>query len=190
MTTLQADAYQIERATGRCAATGRELRPGQRIVTALIDDGRTLRRADFTEHAWQHGTRPMHVFGFWVGAVPEPNAKPRVFVDDEVLMNLLRRLEDADQPDRLAFRFVLALILMRKKLLRYDRTERRPVEADDQAGPAEAQWWILTPKADLSKGPLGKWKQDETIAVLDPHLDDEQIRNVTEQLGQILHAEL
>jgi len=91
------------------------------------------------------------------------------------------------------------LILMRKKLLRYDRTERRPVPAgvaasaaaeSDSPAPTEADWWLLTPKLDLSKGPLGKWNEAETIAVMDPHLDDEQIRQVSEQIGEILNAEL
>ena len=38
---------------------------------------------------------------------------------------LVQQDADADAPDRLAFRFVLALILMRKKMVRYDRTELR-----------------------------------------------------------------
>ena len=105
-------------------------------------------------------------------------------------MNLLRRLADADQPQRIAFRFVLMLILMRKKLLRYDRTEHRPIDdGTDASQPPTAEWWIVTPKADLSKGPLGKWS-DETIEVLDPGLDDDQIKQVTDQLGEVLNAEL
>jgi hypothetical protein len=190
MTTLQSQTYELDRASNCCVATGQPLVPGQQMVTVLIDDGQTLRRADYSMHAWQHGSRPPHVFGLWISTVPEPNTKPRMFVDDEVLMNLLRRLEDADQPDRLAFRFVLMLILMRKKLLRYDKTEKRPNEQPAEGEPAEQEWWLLTPKLDLSKGPLGKWNDEEAIAVLDPQLGEEQIRQVTDQLGQILHAEL
>lgn len=185
MSTLQSNPYEIQRNSGRCAATGRELIPGEQYVAALIDDGQTLTRMDFSREAWDRGPRPEHVFGFWMGIVPEVHARPRVFVDDEVLMSLLTRLEDAQQPDRLAFRFVLMLILMRKKLLRYDRTDRRP----GPDGHGEQEWWILTPKLDLTKGPLGKWA-DHTLSVLDPRLNDDQIRAVTEQLGQILNAEL
>jgi hypothetical protein len=190
MSTFQSTGYDIERASNRCAATGRELKPGDPFVTALIDDGQNLLRADYCLDAWQDGNRPDRLFSFWHSVVPQPDARRKLFVDDEVLMNLLHRLEDADQPDRIAFRFVLMLILMRKKLLRYDRTEKRPVDHPAHDPTEQAEWWILTPKLDLAKGPLGKWNQSQSIAVLDPRLDDERIRQVTEQLGQILHAEL
>ena len=66
------------------------------------------------------------LFSHWESTVPQPNEKKKIFVDDAVLMNLLVRLADTDQPQRLAFRFVLALILMRKKLLRYEGAQKRP----------------------------------------------------------------
>lgn len=186
MSSFQSPPYQIDRPSGQCAATGRTLEPGETFVAALVEDeSGGLRRLDFSVEAWEAGPPPHTCFGVWRTTVPEPTRKRKPFVDDEVLMNLLRRLEDADQRQRLAFRFVLMLILMRKKLLRYDRTQREP-------GPdgGEREWWVLTPKADLSKGPLGKWSDSETIRVLDPHLDEAAIGEVTEQLGEILNAEL
>jgi len=186
MSSFQSSGYQIERPSGQCAATGRTLEPGETFVATLVEDEQGgLCRRDYSLEAWDRGEQPNECFGFWRTTVPEPTQKRKPFVDDEVLMNLLRRLEDAEEPQRVAFRFVLMLILMRKKLLRYDRTEREPRE-----GGGEREWWVLTPKADLSKGPLGKWSDSETIRVLDPHLDEAGIEQVTEQLGEILNAEL
>ncbi|NBB82736.1 MAG: hypothetical protein GVY28_04955 [Alphaproteobacteria bacterium] len=186
MSSFQSSGYQIERPSGQCAATGRTLEPGQAFIAVLVEDEHGgLCRLDYSPEAWEGGERPSQCFGFWKTTVPQPQARRKPFVDDQVLMNLLGRLEEADEPQRLAFRFVLMLILMRKKLLRYDRTERQPL---DDGG--EREWWVLTPKADLSKGPLGRWSDRQTIRVLDPQLDEAGIEQVTEQLGEILNAEL
>jgi len=185
MTQFNAPAYDVQRPTGRCAVTGRDLVPGEPYIAMLVEEGQALRRVDVGLEAWQATQRPENLFCFWKTVAPEPNAKKKVFVDDEVLMNLLERLADADQPQRVAFRFVLALILMRKKLLRYDRTDKRPA-----ADGSDQEYWVMTPKLDLSKGPLGRWDEGRSFEVLDPHLDEEGVRAVTDQLSEILQAEL
>jgi hypothetical protein len=187
MNQFNAPSYEIQKPTGQCAVTGRALAPREPYMALLVEEGDALRRVDVSAEAWETGRRPDNIFCYWKAVAPEPHARKKVFVDDEVLMNLLERLADADQPQRLAFRFVLTLILMRKKLLRYDRTDRRPTARAD--APLQ-DWWIVTPKADLSKGPLGRWDDTRTFQVLDPHLDEEGIRAVTDQLSEILQAEL
>ena len=187
MSQFNAPAYDVEKPTGRCAFTGRTLEPNETYIATLVEDGDDFRRMDVSDEAWTEGKRPDHLFCDWKAVVPEPTAKKKLFVDDEVLMNLLQRLADADQPQRLAFRFVLALIMMRKKLLRYDGVNRRPADDDPND---HTDWWMLTPKLDLSKGPLGKWDDKSKLEVFDPHLDEEGIRSVTDQLSDILQAEL
>jgi hypothetical protein len=165
-----------------------------------------LKRLDVSMTAWDQGSRPDHLFSYWKTIVPTPNEKKQMFVDNDVLLNLLRRLADADQAQRLAFRFVLALILMRKKMLRYDKTEQREavitetikeegdngedVNEKQETKQVEQEWWVMTPKLNPAKGPLGKWKDDEIIEVMNPQLDEQQIFEVTEQLNEILNAEL
>lgn len=201
MTQFNAPAYEIERPTGRCALTGRELAPGDPYMATLVEldeqerSQKTaaaalgLKRLDVAWEPWQQGKRPDRLFGYWKTTVAEPNKARKLFVDDEILMNLFRRLADDERSQRIAFRFVLGLILMRKKCLRYDGTARRSVTRD--AGEPEAQdWWQVTPKLDLSKGPLGRWNEGDRLEMLDPHLDDEQIELVAEQLSEVLEAEL
>jgi len=189
MSQFNVPAYDVEKPTGRCALTGDAIEPGETFVATLVEDGDDLQRVDVSVEAWQSGKRPEHLFSDWRTVQPEAEVKKKLFVDDAVLMNLLQRLADAEQPQRIAFRFVLMLILMRKKLLRYDGTDRRDREGGED-GPGEQEWWRVTPKLDLSKGPLGKWDNDTRIEVLDPHLDEAGIREVTDQLQQILQAEL
>ena len=214
MSQFNASSYEIPKTSGVCASTGRELAPGEPYYAVLVEwpvdplpkeeepkenvaskdkavealRAFGLCRLDVSIEAWDGGFRPEGLFGYWKSTVPEPTTKKKLFVDDAILMNLLERLADATEPDRLAFRYVLALILMRKKLLRYDGNDIRQIDVDGQS--IEQTWWKLTPKLDLSKGPLGKWHPDVTLEVLDPKLDESRIEQVMQQLGEVLEAEL
>ena len=193
--------YDVERPTGTCAFTGHKLDPGKKYMATLveIDDpeessdkksgaaGLGMKRLDVSIKTWQQGTRPDNLFCYWLTIMPEPNQRKKIFVDDAVLLNLFERLADSEQEQRLAFRFVLALILMRKRLLRYDGTEQRSLEGKT---PKVQEWWQVTPKVDPSKGPLGRWDNQNSMQVLNPQLDESQIQQVTEQIGEILEAEL
>lgn len=199
MTQFNAPTYDIQRPTGKCAFSGRTLEPGEPYIATLIEldeaeiaaqasktpaanaaastsENKSIgfRRLDVSAEAWQQGQRPERVFSFWRSVVQPPNAKRKVFVDDQVLLDLLRRLGEDDRPGRQAFRFVLALVLMRKKLLRFDGQETR-----NGADGKTEEWWTLTPKG-----------QDEPLTVLNAQLDEQQIQSVTEQLGEILEAEI
>ncbi len=209
MSQFNASNYEVARATGVCESTGRTLEPGETCYAALVEipedqierdaEGKPkgeqalgMRRVDVCEAAWTTGYRPAGLFSYWKTTVPEPNQKKKLFVDDAVLMNLLVRLADATEPQRLAFRYVLALILMRKKLLRYDGTQTRTMELQTEAGPQtiEQAWWKLTPKLDVTKGHFGKWNEDAPIELLDPKLDEEAVTQVAGQLTDIFEAEL
>ena len=189
--------YDVQKPSGVCVATGRALEPEEVCYSVLVDipveereadDAVGMKRVDVSEGAWGQGFRPPGLFSFWKTVVPDPQAKKKMFVDDAVLMNLLRRLEGTQEPQRQAFRYVVALILMRKKLVRYDGVEREEITGESDV-PAR-EWWMLTPKVDVSKGHFGKWNEDEVLRVLDPKLDEVGIEQVTRQLGEVLEAEL
>ncbi len=208
MTQFNTPAYDIERPTGTCAVTGRHLEPGEHYMAMLIEvdapDGSTgkatasggfgLKRLDVSMHAWEQGHRPQELFCFWRSTVPEPGRKKRLFVDDAVLMNLLDRLADTDKPQRLAFRFVLALILMRKKLLRYDRTEHRPGPGHhrvagalgiDQAAGVDLGGHGLRLFHDPAHELLGL----ELVRILEPPLEVERRDQAVAEDGQpVLHG--
>ncbi|MEM9252618.1 MAG: hypothetical protein AAGB29_09750 [Planctomycetota bacterium] len=195
MSRAQTTNYEIDKPTLVCGRTGRELAPGETYVATLVELSEAeleamspkerahhalgLKRVDVSTEAWDGKATHDDVFCWWKTRVPEAGeAKRKLLVDDAALMVLLERLADAESEERLAFRFVLALILLRKKLLRHDRTDRR----DDGA------WWVFTPKADVSKGILGRWSDKRVIEVRDAQLDEAAIEAVTEQLGEVLEG--
>jgi hypothetical protein len=201
MSQLQ-NTYDIQRPTGVCAATGRELVPGETVYAALVDPPAEDRseeqrkandkgelpmlRIDVSADAWEDNDfRPPYLFGFWRTEVPEPNEKKKLLVGDAAIQELMLSMEDASKDKQLAFRYVLTLILLRKKLLRHDGIDRR----EQEDGPVQ-DYWQFTPKLDIAKGHFGKWNEENKFEVLDPHITEDEIAGVTEQLGQVLELDL
>ena len=101
--------------------------------------------------------------------MPVKEKKKQLLVDNAVLTNFFLRLADDEDPSRIRFRFVLALILMRKRLLRYDSSEVR----DGQ------EYWRLTTRSDQIPH-----------EVVNPRLTDDQIEDVSRQISAILHGDM
>jgi hypothetical protein len=110
--------YQIQASTRRCALSGREIKPGERFYSVLLDEGDTFVRQDYSLEAW-HGP-PEKTFSFWQGRLPACGAPKRPPIDDELLLDCFARLEGEPEPGKQAFRYVLALLLVRRKRLRME----------------------------------------------------------------------
>jgi hypothetical protein len=128
------------------------------------------------------GTGPLTMFSFWKTTVPTPQHKKKLLVDDSVLVDVFGRMEGRTEPQEIRFRFVLALILMRKRLLKYEGME----EAEQQNGgktPQEGgkapEIWRMVPRG-----------QEKPVHVVNPHLTAEQITEVSQQLSAILAEEV
>lgn len=165
-------SWDIGRSTGRCAASGTPLEPGTPCVAALVeredDPNAPLARLDFSDAGWASGPRPKGVLAFWRTHVPRGDEKRRGFVDDQTLLDLFERLGGDERPHRVQFRFVLMLLLVRKRLLRVAGTE--------SSGGAET-WHVL---------PRGAAEGEPPAAVVNPKLDEAAMKEVTDQLGEVL----
>lgn len=166
-------SWDIGRFTGRCAVTGAPLEPGTPCIVALVEredesGGTPIVRVDFSEAGWNGGERPKGVIAFWKSVVAAPNEKRRGFVDDQTLLDLFERLGGDERPHRVRFRFVLMLLLVRKKLLR--------VMGTSTEGGVE-RWNVL---------PKGAAEGEEPSGVVNPKLDDAAMKEITEQLGEVL----
>jgi hypothetical protein len=115
--------YQIQASSRRCAATGRELQPGERFFSVLLEEGGRLVRKDYGADAWPGP--PAGAFSFWAGKVPPAETRRRLTVDDELLLDCFQRLEEQTEPNHVRFRYVVSLLLMRRRRLRFEeaRTE-------------------------------------------------------------------
>jgi hypothetical protein len=168
-TTATGSPYAVARAAGKCAATGRTIEPGERFMALLRETPLGMERVDYALDAWPDVDK-QNVLAFWQTTMLPPGAETKkLFVDDEVLCTLFERLSDAAEPNKVSFRFVLGLILMRKRLLVYEGSETRN----------GVDCWVVRFKG-----------RDEKLPLANPHLDDEQVRNVSTQLGDIINEEL
>ena len=159
--------WEVEPAAGRCAVTGRRLEEGEEFYSALFEDGEGFRRCDYSLDSWNGP--PEGSYCHFKSRVPIKQKRKKLLVDNEILVNFFLRLGDETEPARLQFRFVLALILMRKRLLRY--------EGSAVEGGVEVWRMVLT--ADRSEH-----------RVANPRLTDEQIEGVSSQLSAILHGDM
>jgi hypothetical protein len=163
----QGSGYEVGRPLGKCAITGEAVQPGAKFMAALRETPGGFERLDISLAAWPQFDRK-NVIGFWQATMPAHEQKKRLFVDDTVLCDLFERLADTNEPVKLNFRFVLGLILMRKKMLIYDTS--RTDDGKDV--------WTLHFKG-----------REDRLDLLNPKLDESQVAEVSQQLGQILNEE-
>lgn len=167
-------SYEIARVAEVCAATGAPFKPGDAFVAALFEaDGDRLERRDFAASAWSDDAPPPGVFAFWRGVVPEPSRSNRLVLPFDSLLDLFEQLEGAEDARRIAFRYVLALLLARKRLLSIVG-ERAP--RDGHAGA-------------LLVRPKGAEPTDPPVEVADPGLDEAALGAVTEQVAEVLRLD-
>jgi hypothetical protein len=110
--------YQIEANTRRCAISGRQLQPGEKYFSVLLDEGGKFHRRDYSADAWQGP--PEGAFSFWAGRIPAENDSARPKIDDEMLLDCFHRLDGDEDPARVNFRYIVALLLMRRKRFRFE----------------------------------------------------------------------
>jgi hypothetical protein len=111
--------YQIQPNTRRCAVTGQELPPGAQFFSVLLDQAGKLVRQDYSSAAWTGP--PEGAFSFWSGRVPAREQSRQPGINDELLLDCFVRLHGETEPGRVSFRYVIALLLMRRKRLRFER---------------------------------------------------------------------
>ena len=147
------------------------MQPGEEFVAVLKEVNEEFQREDYCPACWE--ASPQNggdLLGVWQSRVPEPREKKKLFIDDDLLVNFFHRLAGADGASRINLRFVLTLVLMRKKLLVYDRMDKLP---------DGTEVWKMHLKGS-----------QEIHEVTNPRLDDEKIAEVSGNLSEILEGQL
>ncbi len=163
--------FSLTRSRGVCAATGNPIAPGDRFVAALVErtGANGLERVDYSLAAWEAGARPgadERLFGYWRSNFNPVETRKNPLLSDEELLDLFTELAEATEPKRIAFRYLLALHLVRRRVLRCLHTA--------------ASGMTVCPKgADASVA----------IEVKDPGMSDTMIAEAIEQLGEIIPAD-
>ena len=120
--------WEIKARSHHCSRTQEKFQDGETIFTLLFRDGAGFRREDVSEKAWQVVRAEATPFSFWKSkyqAPPPPAPEP---LPKESVEELLRRLIQEDRPEYINARFVLAVMLERKRTLKQVDTQESGAE--------------------------------------------------------------
>lgn len=161
------DDWQMPRRGEACLVCKHAFEPGETIQAYLYESPKGYERRDYCVNC-QPPDEPA-AMGCWRTRRPEPATKKVRPFDREAIYGFFERLEDADTPEKRQLRFVLALLLWRKKVLQLARSET--------SGASEVWHFVVS-------------RSGESHAVERPDLDEDQLERLGAQLEQLLAGEV
>lgn len=165
-----AKEYNIRKTSGLCSVCDTQLEPGTEFTATLRGQEEELIREDFCDECWAKDpkTENEEILCIWRTKVPQPTEKKKLLVDDTLLINLFERLDGAEDESKIKFRYVLALVLMRKKILQYQSSK-----TNDQG----QDIWNM------------RLRGGSFYDVVDPKLSEDEIAEVSENLSEIMEGD-
>jgi hypothetical protein len=160
---MQAD-WEIKSRAHQCSRTGREFAEGEFFYTILVREGEGFLREDMSEEAWNERNENIQPFSFWRSKYEPPTPPPAEPLPRDDAEGLLRRLIQENDPAYSNVRYILALMLERKRVI-------RPLESSDDdmlvyEHLATGETFVLAnPKLSFERIPE---VQREVSALLDP----------------------
>lgn len=110
--------YRIGKGQEACAACGREFPDGEEVISCVYPEKDSLGRADLCPSCWEEGKAPEHISS-WRHTV-QKKTPPRKF-DLKAALELFRVLADSEEHRDADTAYILALLLLRKKVFELAR---------------------------------------------------------------------
>jgi hypothetical protein len=110
--------WEIKTRSRYCARSKEPFRDGDTIYTLLFRDKAGFRREDVSANAWQDVKAEVAPFSFWKSRFQAPESPAAEKMPKESAEELLRKLIAEDRLEYLNVRYVLALLLERKRTLK------------------------------------------------------------------------
>lgn len=148
-----------------CCACESLFEEGEYVVSNITEQNGEFERRDYCLQCWDKLDKK-DSFYYWKSLFSRQKKK-KIFIDDETLMDIFARLTEEDSEERQNFRYVLSLVLMRKKILKFGDVCR---EGDRE--------YLLMEDRD-----------GREYRVRDPHLRREKLADAKEQMNSILHQD-
>ena len=157
--------WKVSGSSKRCLACGREFPPGEPFFSALREKGADLERCDFCTGCWPGNEG---FYSHWRTTIKPPDQTGRrpVVIDYEALRETFRTILGDETRRGLAY--VLALMLLRKRLFKLVETRRVGTGT------------VLV---------LGDRVTDEHYQVEEIDLSEEAVENLQRELNRLLDIE-
>ena len=157
--------WTIQHRAERCAVSGEPFQDGDFFYTLLFDERGEFRREDISEAAFKARNENIQPYSFWHSKFELPVVVPET-LGKQTAEDLLRRYMAESSPELSNARYILAVMLERKKLLKEIETRR---------GEDGSQLRIYE-----------HTKTGEVFIVPDPQLRMDQIADVQTQVAGLL----
>jgi hypothetical protein len=157
--------WNIKSRSDSCDVTGQPFAEGEVFHTALFLGGEGFRRSDFCEEAWQvrsldqSAERPFSSWRSKFEPTPPPAPEPLPRDDAE---GILRRLIESNDPAHTNTRYLLAVMLERKRVLKPQPSPHKSTLVYERVGTGET---FIIKDPDLSLNDLVA-VQEEVSALL------------------------
>ena len=157
--------WTIQHRAERCAVSGESFNDGDYFYTLLYDERGEFRREDLSEAAFKARNENIQPFSFWRSKFEQPVPIPET-LGKQTAEDLLRRYMAESSPELSNARYILAVMLERKKLL-------KEIEAKRSEDGSLSRIYEHT-------------KTGEVFIVPDPQLRMDQIADVQLQVAGLL----
>ncbi|MEM9644859.1 MAG: hypothetical protein AAF989_07685 [Planctomycetota bacterium] len=155
--------FKVGRCTRRCFTLNRPLREGEVYYSVVIENDEQIERRDYSAESWNGA--PDGILGWWKNRMPTLEQRKMVLAPNEVLVDLVRQMAKTEGQEKPCY--LLALMLMRKKVLRESRTQA----STDQTVHAE-----VTDDGSAISFPIAT-------------IDRSEVETLTEELNSLLYCE-
>ena len=154
--------WEIHKRSAACTLTQRPFDEGELFQTALYREDSGFRREDVCEEAWSTLPEKPQPFSVWRSKYEPPPPPPPEPLAKQDAESLLRRLITENTEGSKNARYILALMLERKRLLRPIPSEDSDILVYEYSGTGE------------------------TFLIPNPHLTMEQIPEVQREVSSLL----
>jgi hypothetical protein len=167
--SLQTNEWHISKSHKNCATCQKLFETGETLHSVIEEIGEDfqLSRSDFCDKCWSLADKQKKITNWKTLKGKETNKKP-IIVDNEVLLNLFERLKESESEKNRSYAYLLALILMRKRVLVFE-----DVKIVDGV---EYMLMKFRMKRD----------GEEQVSVIDPHLSSEAIISLNDDLNKLI----
>ncbi|MCE0498075.1 MAG: hypothetical protein LV481_09040 [Methylacidiphilales bacterium] len=117
--------WNIQSRALQCAASGRPFVKGERVYSALYWRDGQYARVDLSAEAWNARNENIGPLSVWHADFVPPAPPPPEALKKDDAESLLRRLMAANEPAARNARYILALMLERKRVLRQVERQRQ-----------------------------------------------------------------
>lgn len=164
-----ATEWNIRDIASKCNQCERAFEDGEEVFSGLVErEDAEFERLDLCR-ACRDVRDPSEFFSRWRTMRPAKDQPVARRVNGQMVLDFFHRLEGSPERRKECLRYTLALMLMRKKIMKFRGVEHN--EQGEQLALEEARSGTI-------------------YRVTDPHLDGEEIATLTEEVGRLLNLDV